>query len=290
MKGIILAGGKGTRLYPSTLGVNKQLLPVFDKPMIYYPLAILMMAGIKDILVISTPRDISIYQLVLGDGSHVGLSVSYEVEGRPEGIAKALIIGADFMGTDNVCLVLGDNLMYGEGLSIILRQAAQLVDGALIFGYWTENPQRFGVVEFNSAGTALGIEEKPQNPKSNYAVPGVYFYDNQVKYLVKTLKPSPRGELEITDVNRIYLKNGKLKVKILKKGIAWLDTGTPESLLDAANFVAMTEKRQAVKIACIEEIALDRGFIDLAQFNKLLKIVPMGSYRDYLCSCLKRKE
>lgn len=282
MKGIILAGGAGTRLYPSTSVITKQLLPVYDKPMIYYPLSTLMLAGIRDILIISTPEDTPKYEAILGDGHKLGMTFTYKVQERPEGIAQAFIIGEDFIGTDNVCLILGDNLFYGHGLPHVLKKAGQLVEGAIIFGYWVKDPERYGVIEFDQCGQALSIEEKPNKPKSNYAVPGLYFYDNQVVQIARNLNPSARGELEITDVNIEYLKQGKLRVELIGRGTAWLDTGTPESLLDAANFIATIEKRQGLKIACIEEVAYRMGFINKGQLEKLIEELPRSTYRDYL--------
>ncbi|HBT20545.1 MAG TPA: glucose-1-phosphate thymidylyltransferase [Peptococcaceae bacterium] len=288
MKGIILAGGSGTRLYPSTSVISKQLLPVYDKPMIYYPLSTLMLAGIRDILIISTPEDTPKYEAILGDGHRIGMNFSYKVQERPEGIAQAFIIGEEFIEKDNVCLILGDNIFYGHGLPEVLRKAAQLKEGAVIFGYWVKDPQRYGVIEFDEKGKVLSIEEKPENPKSNYVVPGIYFYDNQVVQIARSLKPSARGELEITDVNMEYLRRGKLKVELIGRGIAWLDTGTPESLLDAANFIATIEKRQGLKISCIEEVAYRMGYINKEQFAALIEEMPQNSYRDYLTVLLEK--
>ncbi len=268
-KAIILAGGAGTRLHPATKEVCKQLLPVYDKPMIYYPLSVLMLAGLRDILIISTPKDLDRFQSLLGDGEDIGLRLSYLEQPRPEGLAQAFILGAEFIGRDNVCLILGDNIFYGHGLQKILQQAMQFQSGGVIFGYWVRDPRRYGVVEFDEAGRATRIEEKPAHPKSHYAVPGLYFYDHEVVDIARQLKPSARGELEITDVNNIYLQRGRLRVELMGRGIAWLDTGTPESLLDAAAFVAAIEKRQGLKIACIEEIAYRMGFIDAAQLQRL---------------------
>ncbi|WP_028308163.1 glucose-1-phosphate thymidylyltransferase RfbA [Desulfitibacter alkalitolerans] len=287
MKGIILAGGSGSRLKPCTIAITKQLLPVYDKPMIYYPLSTLMFAGIKDVLIISTPEDTPKYKEVLGDGSRLGMNFSYEVQEKPEGIAQAFIIGEKFIGNDNVCLILGDNVFYGHGLTNTLRKAGDLNDGAIVFGYWVKDPERYGVVDFDEAGKVLSIEEKPRNPKSNYAVPGLYFYDNQVVEISKNLKPSARGELEITDVNIEYLKKGKLSVELLGRGTAWLDTGTPESLLDAANFIATIEKRQGLKIACIEEIAYRMGFIDKSQLKAIISSMCNCYYKDYLINLFK---
>lgn len=287
MKGIILAGGAGTRLYPSTLATSKQLLPVYDKPMIYYPLSSLMLAGIQEVLIISTPEDTPRFEAILGDGSKLGMNFSYKIQEKPEGIAQAFILGEDFIDQDSVCLILGDNIFYGHGLSELLRKAGNLDKGALVFGYWVKDPERYGVISFDENGKALTIEEKPKQPKSNYAVPGLYFYDNQVIKIAKELKPSARGELEITDVNMEYLNQGELRVEIIGRGTAWLDTGTPESLLDAANFIATIEKRQGLKIACIEEVAYRMGNIDKDQLELLTFGFPRSFYRDYLEALLK---
>jgi len=282
MKGIILAGGAGTRLYPSTIVTSKQLLPIYDKPMIYYPLSTLMFAGIRDVLIISTPEDTPKYEAILGDGKRLGMSFSYKVQEKPEGIAQAFIIADDFIGIDNSCLILGDNVFYGHGLPEIIKRAGSLTDGAVVFGYPVHDPQRYGVVDFDASGRVLSIEEKPQNPKSDYAVPGLYFYDNEVVEIAKNLKPSARGELEITAVNTVYLQKGKLKVELLGRGIAWLDTGTPDSLLEAASFVATIERRQGLKIACIEEIAFRMGYINKKELQELITVLPKSIYRDYL--------
>jgi glucose-1-phosphate thymidylyltransferase len=282
MKGIILAGGAGSRLYPCTITASKQLLPVYDKPMIYYPLSTLIFAGIRDILIISTPDDTPRFEAILGDGARLGLKLSYAVQRKPEGIAQAFIIAEQFTATDSVCLILGDNLFYGHGLTETLKKAGTLTEGALIFGYQVHDPQRYGVVEFDAQNKVISITEKPQQPKSNYAVPGLYFYDHTVATIAKNLKPSARGELEITAVNNAYLEQGKLKVELFGRGTAWLDTGTPESLLDASSFVATIEKRQGLKIACIEEAAYRMGFIDKQGLNNLTKTLPNSTYKEYL--------
>ena len=282
MKGIILAGGSGTRLYPLTLGTSKQLLPVYDKPLIYYPLSILMLAGIKDILIISTPQDLPRFKDVLGDGSHLGLNFSYIVQPSPDGLAQAFILGADFIDEDSVCLVLGDNIIYGEGLSKVLKDCAGLDKGGIVFGYPVKDPQRYGVVEFDSSGQVVSIEEKPLKPKSKYVIPGIYFYDNAVVDIAKNLRPSPRGELEITDVNREYLRRGSLKVELLGRGYAWLDAGTHESLQQAGSFVQAIQDRQGFKIACIEEIAFSKGFIDAEQLKLLAAKFKKNEYGKYL--------
>jgi len=287
MKGIILAGGSGTRLYPLSMVTSKQLLPVYDKPMIYYPLSTVMLAGIRDILIISTPQDLPKFRELFGDGGEIGLNISYKEQPRPEGIAQAFIIGEEFIGKDSVCLILGDNIFYGHSLSMTLQKMAGLKEGACIFGYWVVNPQRYGVVEFSENNNAISIEEKPKCPKSNYAVPGLYFYDNEVVNITKNLKPSARGELEITDVNLAYLKKGNLKVEILGRGYAWLDTGTPDSLLDASNYIATMERRQGLKIGCIEEVAYRMGCIDSKQFVKIIDQSPENEYKKYLKIILK---
>jgi glucose-1-phosphate thymidylyltransferase len=271
MKGIILAGGSGTRLYPLTLSVSKQLLPVYDKPMIYYPLSVLLLAGIREILIISTPRDLGLFKELLGDGSSMGISLSYIVQPKPDGLAQAFILGEEFIGQDNVCLVLGDNILYGDELSSILAESARLEQGGIIFGYPVKDPSRYGVVEFDDQGKVLGLEEKPEQPKSKYAVPGIYFYDNEVVSVAKSLKPSARGELEITDVNRVYLDRGALTVRLLGRGFAWLDAGTHESLQQAGTFVQAIQDRQGFRIACIEEIAFAKGYIDANQLEFLAR-------------------
>jgi glucose-1-phosphate thymidylyltransferase len=289
MKGIILAGGAGTRLSPLTKPISKQLIPIYDKPMIYYPLSTLMLAGIKDILIISTPQDLPKFIDLFEDGKQIGLNFSYKEQPKPEGIAQAFIIGEKFIGNDSVCLILGDNLFYGHSLSKTLQNMAQLTEGAFVFGYWVTDPQRYGIVEFNEKMEAIGIEEKPKIPKSNYAVPGLYLYDNKVVEISKNLKPSARGELEITDVNIEYLKRKKLKVELLGRGYAWLDTGTPDSLLDASNYIATIERRQGLKIGCIEEVAYRMNYIDNEQLENIINQLPNNDYRDYLKSILKER-
>jgi glucose-1-phosphate thymidylyltransferase len=290
MKGIILAGGSGKRLYPVTIGVCKQLLPIYDKPMIYYPLSALMLAGIKDILIISTPQDLPRFINIFGDGSYLGLHFSYKEQPHPGGIAEAFLLGEEFIGDDNVCLVLGDNIFYGHGLTEVLRKASrdvETVGGATIFGYYVNDPERYGVVEFDGEGNVLSLEEKPKAPKSRYAVTGLYFYDNGVIEVSKGVKPSKRGELEITDVNKEYLKRGKLRVGLMGRGYAWLDTGTHSSLLEAGEFIATIEKRQGLKIACVEEIAYKLGYIDKDQLIRLAQNYNHNEYGKYLMRLVK---
>lgn len=282
MKGIILAGGSGTRLYPLTKAVSKQIMPVYDKPMIYYPLSILMLAGIREVLIISTPRDLPVFKELLGTGEDLGMKFSYAVQESPRGLADAFIIGEEFIGDDNVALILGDNIFYGQSFSKVLKNVAERKEGATIFGYYVRDPREYGVVEFDENGKALSIEEKPENPKSNYAVPGLYFYDNCVVEIAKNIKPSARGEIEITSVNNEYLKEGKLSVETLGRGFAWLDTGNHDALLDAADFVAAFQKRQGLYISCIEEIAYKRGFIDKEQLIKLAQPLLKTAYGKYL--------
>jgi len=286
-KGIILAGGSGTRLYPITKGVSKQLLPIYDKPMVYYPLSVLMLAGIREVLIISTPEDIDGFKRLLGDGSQLGVELSYAVQPSPDGLAQAFIIGEDFIGDSNVCLVLGDNIFYGQGFTPMLRQAVTRQKGATVFGYQVKDPERFGVVEFDDQKRAISLEEKPNHPKSNFAVTGLYFYDNDVIQIAKSVKPSDRGELEITTVNQIYLERGDLNVELLGRGFAWLDTGTHASLLEAAQFVETIEKRQGYKVACLEEIALNNGWLSKETVLEIGNSMSKNDYGQYLISLVK---
>lgn len=281
-KGIVLAGGFGTRLHPITKAISKHLLPIYDKPMIYYPISVFMLANIKEILLISTPDDIDNYKRLLGDGSQYGISIEYAIQNNPGGLAEAFIIGEDFIGNDNVALILGDNIFYGQGFSELLTKVSETKDGATIFGYHVNDPERFGVVEFDKSGKVISIQEKPKNPKSNFAIIGLYFYDNRVKEIAKSLRPSSRGELEITDINSEYLKAGKLNVKILGRGFAWLDTGTHESLLEASSFVEIIEKRQGLKVACLEEIAYEKGWISKDQLTRFADDYKKTHYGEYL--------
>jgi len=287
MKGIILAGGSGSRLYPVTKGVSKQLLPIYDKPMIYYPLSVLMLAGIRDILIITSPNDQGSFKELLNDGSQFGINLSYAIQPSPDGLAQAFIIGESFIGEDKVCLILGDNIFYGQGLTPILKQATLQERGAMVFAYQVKNPENFGIVEFDSQNKVISIEEKPIKPKSNNALTGLYFYDNDVVKIAKTIKPSARGELEITSINQVYLKRGDLNIQCLGRGFAWLDTGTFESLLDASHFVETIEKRQGFKIACLEEIAFNQGWISKDKINEIISTLNINSYRNYLKSLLK---
>ncbi len=287
MKGIVLAGGSGTRLYPITKAVSKQLLPLYDKPMIYYPISVLMLAGIKEILIISTPRDLPMYKDLLGDGSSLGIKFEYAVQEHPNGLAEAFIVGEDFIGDDNVALILGDNIFHGHRFTEILERSTELDEGAIIFGYYTNNPEAFGVVEFDDDGNVLSVEEKPEYPKSNYVVPGLYFYDNDVIEIAKNVKPSDRGEVEITSVNEEYLNRGQLKVELLGRGMAWLDTGTHTGLLEAANFIETVQKRQSLYIACLEEIAFNKGYINEEQLLKTAEELKKTDYGQYLFNLVK---
>ena len=287
MKGIVLAGGSGTRLYPITKAVSKQLLPLYDKPMIYYPISVLMLAGIKEILIISTPRDLPMYKDLLGDGSSLGIKFEYAVQEHPNGLAEAFIVGEDFIGDDNVALILGDNIFHGHRFTEILERATALDEGAVIFGYFTNKPEAFGVVEFDDDWNVLSVEEKPEHPKSNYVVPGLYFYDNDVIEIAKNVKPSARGEVEITSVNEEYLNRGKLKVELLGRGMAWLDTGTHAGLLEAANFIETVQKRQSLYIACLEEIAFNKGYINEEQLLKTAEELKKTDYGQYLFDLVK---
>lgn len=288
-KGIILAGGSGTRLYPITMGTSKQLLPIYDKPMIYYPLSVLMLAGINDILIISTPEDLPNFEKLLGDGKEIGVKLSYKVQPSPDGLAQAFILGEEFIGNDDVCLILGDNIYYGQGFSEKLKRASQQQVGATVFGYYVNDPERFGVVEFDNSGKALSIEEKPENPKSNYAVTGLYFYDNRVVEIAKNIKPSHRGELEITDVNNVYLQQGGLNVELLGRGFAWLDTGTHDSLIEASQFVQTIEHRQGLKVACLEEIAFNNSWITVDELKERGEFFKKTGYGQYLLKLYQEK-
>ena len=289
MKGIILAGGSGTRLYPLTKAVSKQILPIYDKPMIYYPLSVLLLANIREVLIISTPTDIHLFETLLGDGSHIGISITYKVQPSPDGLAQAFLLGEEFIGNDSCCLVLGDNIFYGYNFSKLLTEASEIKKGATVFGYYVNDPERYGVAEFDDDGNVLSIEEKPSAPKSNYAVTGLYFYDNTVVAKAKTIKPSKRGELEITDLNKIYLNEKTLNVKLLGRGMAWLDTGTHQSMLQASNFVESIEERQGLKVACLEEIAYRKGWITKEQLTELARPLLKNQYGQYLMKIMNEK-
>jgi glucose-1-phosphate thymidylyltransferase len=289
MKGIVLAGGSGTRLYPLTKAISKQILPIYDKPMIYYPLSVLLLANIKEILIISTPTDIHLFETLLGDGSHLGISIQYKIQPSPDGLAQAFLLGEDFLAGDSCCLVLGDNIFYGYNFSKLLIEASGIQKGATVFGYYVNDPERYGVAEFDEQGNVLSIEEKPKEPKSNYAVTGLYFYDNTVVQKAKQVKPSPRGELEITDLNKIYLEEKTLTVKLLGRGMAWLDTGTHQSMLQASNFVESIEERQGLKVACLEEIAFRKGYITKEQVIELAKPLLKNQYGQYLIKIANEK-
>ena len=289
MKGIVLAGGSGTRLYPITKSISKQIIPVYDKPMIYYPLSVLMLAGIKEILIISTPHDIHLYENLLGDGNDLGIRLEYAIQPSPDGLAQAFIIGDKFIGDDSVCMILGDNIFYGFDFSRTLREAASLKDGATVFGYYVNDPERYGVAEFDESGKVLSLEEKPEKPKSNYAVTGLYFYSNDVVQKAKGLKPSKRGELEITDLNRLYLEEERLNLKMMGRGMAWLDTGTHDSLLEASNFIATIENRQGLKVACLEEIAYRNGYINREKLIELAQPLRKNHYGEYLLKIANEK-
>jgi len=289
MKGIILAGGSGTRLYPITKSISKQIIPVYDKPMIYYPLSVLMLAGIRDILIISTPKDIHLYEDLLGSGVQLGLRISYAVQPSPDGLAQAFIIGEDFIGRETTCMVLGDNIFFGHGFGRVLADTATLEDGAVVFGYYVNDPERYGVVEFDESGKVLSLEEKPEKPKSNYAITGLYFYGNDVAEKARSLKPSRRGELEITDLNRLYLEENRLNVKLLGRGMAWLDTGTHETLLQASIYIQTIEERQGLKVACLEEIAFSKGYIDRDQLVDLARPLSKNQYGRYLLKIADEK-
>ena len=289
MKGIILAGGSGTRLYPLTKAISKQILPIYDKPMIYYPLSVLLLANVREVLIISTPTDIGLFETLLGDGSHIGISIKYKVQPSPDGLAQAFLLGEEFLGNDSCCLVLGDNIFYGYNFSKLLIEAGQNKKGATVFGYYVNDPERYGVAEFDDEGNVLSLEEKPKGPKSNYAVTGLYFYDNTVVAKAKTIKPSKRGELEITDLNKLYLEEKTLNVKLLGRGMAWLDTGTHQSMLQASNFVESIEERQGLKVACLEEIAYRKGYITKEQLTELAKPLLKNQYGQYLMKIMNEK-